>query len=355
MASGRIRKRSRTPKALAGKKRRRRISKAAKRSVRRRLTYGVAKRVKRRRSSNGLSNNGAFTTTVGKRSIRRMRKRDRALLRQSKEASCRSHYVISGAASTTTVNTQGIYYIPVGNGSGGVPTAPGTSLDNLWQKIWFDQTGNAAGNATRPFYVYGNKIKMTIRCACETPVKMIIYSLVARRDHEWQPDALWNQGLTDTIKDSTTTSGTAATRNTVGMTPFMSTPFCQYFKVIGSKTVTLEGGQMHTHYEYQPVNRMINGEFWRFNTDRYRKGLSYATMIVFHGTLATDGEGDVGVPPVKLLIKTEVDTKWKLVDEANRDQLYYYDNGTLDTAVNVATLKEINPETGQIDNTMATA
>lgn len=348
-----IRKRLRTPRAVAAKKRRRRISKAAKRSVRKRLSF--TKRVKRRRN-NGLTTNGAFTTTIGKRSIRRIRKRDRRLLAQSKEASCRSHYS-NAYSALSAVNRQGITYFNVGEGSTGIPTVdPGASLANVWQKIWWDQTGNATGNRTRPFYIYGNKVKIQIRSASETPVKFTIYSLVARRDHEWACDTLWNQGLTDTIKQSSTVAaGTAATATTPGVTPFMSTPFCQFYKVVSSKTITLEGGQCHHHYEYQPVNRMINGEFFQFNTDKFRKGLSYVNMIVFQGTLSADGEGDVGIPPVKLLVKLEVDVKWKLVDETNRDQLYFFETGAFDAAINTAGLREVNPETGQLDTNVQMA
>lgn len=106
-------------------------------------------------------------------------------------------------------------------------------------------------------------------------------------------------------------------------------------------------------YVKQKVMKLIDGQYLKTNQHKYRKGLTYAVMFTIRGLLANDLEGDVGVPGVKINYEVKQQFKWKLVNELNRDQQYYFDNSVLQSAI--GNFREINDETGQMDTNLETA
>lgn len=221
-------------------------------------------------------------------------------------------------------------------------------MDQFVQKIWWDQTGSSTGSTTRPVLHLHCNQQWTFRSCSETPIQLTVHHLIARKDHSQDPINLWQNGMYDTYKQFFDNyANPNAARTSLGISPFQSTPFCQHFKVIGTRRVTLGPGEIHQMYIKQKAMKFIDGQFLKNSSDKYRKGLTYVVMFTIRGTLANDAEGDVGVPGVKVNYEVKQQYKWKLVNELNRDQQYYFDNSTLQTAVGA--MRELNPETGQMD------
>lgn len=338
-------KRGRKRKAVrqGGSRARRRLFKKtrAKRSRRSRV------RQRGKRAAGGLKSNG-FSTTNSFGSRRKLKKWMRPLVAGLKLSNNVSTYVYRSSLSSAK-NQQATMQWATYSMSGGVPTVdPGTAPADFVRKIWWDQTGTSIGNTTRPVLHLGCDNQWTFRSCSETPIQLTIHHLIARRDHNQDPITLWNAGLVDTFKQYTDTYALTNPQNTtLGITPFQSTPFCQHFKVIGTRRVTLAPGEMHTTYVKQKAMKLIDAQMLKNSDYRYRKGLTYGFMFTIKGMVSNDLEGDVGIPPVKINYEVKQNYKWKLVNELNRDQLYYFDNSVVQTAV--GTFREINPETGQID------
>lgn len=256
---------------------------------------------------------------------------------------------------TTEKNAQNTFFWSTYTCADGLPTVdPGTGSANFVRKIYWDQTGNATGQTTRPVLHLQCNNQWTFRSCSETPIVLTVHHIIARKDHNVDPLDLWRNGLTDTYKQFLDCyATTSAARTSLGVTPFMSTPFCQHFKIIGTRRVTLGPGETHQMYVKQKAMKMVDGQYLKNSTAKYRAGFTYALMFTIRGVLANDAEGDVGVPGVKINYEVKQMYKWKLVNELNRDQFYYFDNSALTSAL--GPLREINPETGQMDTTLDTS
>lgn len=235
--------------------------------------------------------------------------------------------------------------------SPGVPTVdPGLSAASFLSKVWYDQTGNAVGNKTRPIMHFGCDSQWIFKSANEVPIEINIYHVIARRDSRTEPIQAWLIGLNDTYKAYTDTYANATPSvYSLGMTPYMSTPFCQNFKILGNKRVTLGPGEVHRAYVKQKCMKLFDGQSYN-STEPFRKGWTYHVIVVARATVANDVDGDVGVPGIKVNYEVKQKYKWKLLNELNRDQIYYADNSILQSSIGA--FRDINEETGQLDTVL---
>lgn len=314
----------------------------------RRRLFKQKRRKQRRRAGKGLRNDGN-ATVVSFGSNRKLKKWDKPLLYGLPFQKNSSTYVFRDK-QISSKNQQSItqlYFYTFPNG--GLPTVdPGVAGGNFLAKVWFDQTGNATGSNTRPILHYGCDSQLTIKSASETPMEINIYHCITRKDHNQAAVSIWDTGLKDTFRgyaDSYANAQPAV--STLGVTPFNSTPFCQHYKILKNTRVTLGPGETHRAYIKQKVMKKVDASDLKITQLQYRKGWTYLTLIVARGLTASDGEGDVGVPGVKYTYEIKSKFNWKIVNELNRDQIYYYDNSVLQTGI--GPMRDVNEETGQVD------
>lgn len=288
-------------------------------------------------------------------SRRKLKKRFKPLLSGLPFQKNSSTYVFRGSQSSNK-NQQSVtqlyfYTFP----STGVPTVdPGTQSGSFISKVWYDNTGSVAGSNTRPILHYGCDTQLIIKSCSECPIEINIYHCISRKDHSNQGTVIWDNGLKDIYKGYTDTYGFAQPSiGTLGITPYQSTPFCQHYKILKNQRTTLAPGEVHRAYLKQKVMKIMDHGDLKNNTMPYRRGWTYMTFIVARGLVSNDAEGDVGVPGVKYNYEVKSKYRWKLVNELNRDSIYFYDNSTLQTAIGA--FREVNEETGQLDTMLDTA
>jgi len=141
----------------------------------------------------------------------------------------------------------------------------------------------AAGAATAvptKLFLKGGKYVLRLRNQANTNCRLSIYDIVTKRNTVStaldNPAEVWTKGFTD--------YGTL-TKETVGMTPYRSPEFNQYFGVNRVTTVSLEPGQQHDHTVYHKYNRVVDSIQFQNNVGTAIAGLTRYIMIVFHGTL----------------------------------------------------------------------
>lgn len=347
---------SRTPRApKKGKKRGRRYGQTpqGRGKVRRKLFKRKLRKIRRRRGS--VKNDGS-STVMSFGSNRKLKPYHRPLLAGLPYQTNTSTYVLRSNLGTNK-NQQNFtvfssYVFPT---TGAVPTVdPGTAQGNFLSKVWFDQTGNATGNRTRPILHLGCDVQLVLKSCSECPIEVNVYHVISRRDTALSILMAWSQGLTDTYKQYIDTYANAVPQVTaLGVTPYMSTPFCQHFKILANRRTTLAPGESHRVYLKQKCMKLFDASHFTQSADSNRKGWTYHTIVLIRGLISNDLEGDVGVPGVKVNYEVKQKYRWRLVNELNRDQMYFFDNSTLATAVGA--FQDINEETGQIDTNLATA
>jgi len=133
---------------------------------------------------------------------------------------------------------------------------------------------------------------------------VIIYDVVARKDIGSSalatPTLTWAQGNTDE------SAGSAQTF--LGSTPWQSEVFNQYYEVKQVTNVVLGAGATHVHKVRLKPNRLINASYAQYSNQAFR-GVTYFTMIEFHGSPANDTttqtQVSVGVGGLNVIIDAE--------------------------------------------------
>lgn len=341
--------RKRRTKRRRGRRTRSRLPGA--RNVRRRLTFKRKGRKSRRykRSSSLKWTGGAYKTKLATKVKRRMYSLHKKMLSSSSDSNCKSVYITSFAL-TATQNSSNTTYFSTYARAGGIPTVdPGTSEYEFLRKLYFDHQPTAVTgiDRTRPTYHYGAKHEYTIRSCSDAPVHLRMWNMIARSDQGSDPDALWNTGMNDALKQSADPYGVGAVSNQdLYVTPYLSGDFCKHFKVIGSKTVTIGPGEVINFSVYHPCMRMIDGQWFKPAT-KYVRNTTYAVMFNLHGSLANDTSNDIYRLRAKVNIEKKTTYKWKLCEATARDQYYYFNNGPLNTAI--TDVRQINSETDALD------
>lgn len=254
----------------------------------------------------------------------------------------------------TTIGNQAITWWMTGYG-GTLPTVdPGTGGISDLKKIWWEETGTAVGNKTRGIFLENYNMEYNIVNNSEAAVHITIYNIMARRDVDSDPSSMWSAGMVDTNLKYVEAGASATPTNTlIGVTPFHSSLFCQYFRVLKTKKVRLLGGQSHYHKCKFTVKKRYDGEFFR-NVDQSRKGFSYGILVVMHGQIINDSgvaqEIQYAVGSINTTLKKTIE--YKLDQSENRDVTMYFNNLSNKTGVTAPAFMQ--PESGAIDTTMAT-
>lgn len=138
-----------------------------------------------------------------------------------------------------------------------------------------------ASNSTNLLILRGAWSKGMITNMHQGPVKLIYYDCIARRDGDDNAQSAFNTGLSDQ-------SGTTVDGTTLGVTPYKSQYFNQFWRIAKVTTVILDPGATHIHYVKARVNRVIRNEYLGQTPALYLRGLTYYTLVVAHGVPAND-------------------------------------------------------------------
>jgi len=133
--------------------------------------------------------------------------------------------------------------------------------------------------STQKVYLEQATTKLMLTNEEDTNTEYFIYELLSKSDHSIDPVSAWETGLSH---EADATSAGPGLRGVVGVSPFSSQQFVQYWKCIKKTRIVLGQGQSHSHYINFKPRRVVNAEMLA-NGDIYFKGLSYSCMVVQAG------------------------------------------------------------------------
>lgn len=112
----------------------------------------------------------------------------------------------------------------------------------------------------------------------QSPCKITIYDCVSKRDTNGNdlPADAFNTGLSDQ-------SGGTVGANEVGITPYKSVYFNQFWKIRKVTNITLDPGASHIHYIKAKVNKVISRELLVQSPAVFYKYFTCIPLVVHHG------------------------------------------------------------------------
>lgn len=151
--------------------------------------------------------------------------------------------------------------------------------------------GAAATDNNVKLFLRTGQMKVNFRNASNTNMRCTLYDVVTKKTPPSgsldSPSEAWVKGLTD--------FSVTGTNTVVGMTPFKSPEFREYFRVNKATTLSLEPGQEHQHTVYHKWNRLVNSTQFDNAPGDVVSGLTRFFMIVWHGTLGHESATDTTV------------------------------------------------------------
>jgi len=177
------------------------------------------------------------------------------------------------------------------NGTGKLSSTTGKQQANSF--LWLGQTeltametaanGGVATSVPVKFFLKSMKSVLKVKNNTSCVAKVTIYDIVVKKIPPSTiptPESAWAKGLAD--------YGATYTTNTVGFTPFRSPEFNMYYGVNKTTSVLLEPGQQHDHTVYRKYNKLIDSVRFQNASGTVLPGLSWFSMVVFHGSLCHD-------------------------------------------------------------------
>lgn len=152
-------------------------------------------------------------------------------------------------------------------------------------------TQGAAGNgtaATRRMWLQSIDCKITFKNQTNTPVDVVLYDCVARRDGQStsSPYFAWTGGLVDENVAVVPGNANALSARFPGAKPFQSQLFCQEYNVRRTAKFVLGAGSNHIHtISIKPKYLISNERVRNFN---FFKGLSTSLLAVVKGGVVQD-------------------------------------------------------------------
>lgn len=343
-----------TPMAPMKKKRTRsrvykKKSKASKKAAR---FQKKVRRLRHRRIGSAGSNGDRYSggTTTRRMYARHVRKTLSRLDKQQSRSTWVAFDRLQCSNGYQAVTSHGVGY--GGTHPGGVD--PGTQIATDMKKVFYEYTGTATGNKTRGIIVDRIIQELEFSCASDNVANLTLYSYVTRRDGSISPQQAWSDGLTETALRVKNQSGLTSIDNTlIGVTPFQSTPFCQSFKILGTKSITLNPGKTFKMKNVFAIKKRLDGK-WFENGELWKKGVTHGVIVVLKGNLvnelgqATAAEVQHGPAAVLMSVKETMMFKVDVTEARDTNMTFY-------NASNPAALTQAvgyNPVTGQQDTTM---
>lgn len=122
-------------------------------------------------------------------------------------------------------------------------------------------------------------VKLMLTNQEDTNVELTIYEAIAKQDASIGMLAAWENGLSDEA-DGVATGGFR--RGVVGISPFSSQQYCQFWRTIKKTRIVLGQGQSHSHMINYKPRRVFSAEELQ-NSDGNFRNLTYGVMVVQAG------------------------------------------------------------------------
>lgn len=170
-------------------------------------------------------------------------------------------------------------------------------------------SGTGKGNLYKMFFAYGeSSTMMTNQEQFTTIVK--VYDLKCIRNTNVAPIATWVEGALQQL-GANTSGYTGNGVDAPGATPYQSSYFRKYWKILKCTEVELGPGRVHRHTFVHRMNKLVDTSVFSDNGQTiYIAGLSTLQLVVSHGipgdTLATNAVGTITLTPVKLVCVVNV-------------------------------------------------
>lgn len=182
---------------------------------------------------------------------------------------------------------------------------------------------NPVGNFTRRFLLERIEQKVTYTNASSASCVLDIYQVAVKQDNDLvSPLTAWQDGVTmETLLPAGTPPWAV-----LGIKPWHSQRFSEFFKVVSHKIVNLAAGASHQHTTLLSPNVIMKEQ--RIRENNMYKGLTQFVLAVVKGVPVCD---DADVPrlvstaPIQIDIVTENNTKYRWINDTDTD--LYITNG----------------------------
>ena len=202
-------------------------------------------------------------------------------------------------------------------------------------------TTTIGGNVTKKILFESVAGETLLQNQCTMNVRVILYDVIARKNLDsqtaitwgnWSPNQAWSAGEQD--------EGAAATNcSVIGSTPFQSSVFTTYFKVLKATHQLMAPGQTHVHrFKFSP-NKILAGEEYN-NSSANIKGFTIYTMMVISGVPCDNNAGTVSTSSGRIDYVTRKSYRFKTIATASN---------VLNIANNLTTLASTAQNTMNVD------
>lgn len=319
-------------------------------SVRKRLSF-------KKRRSNGVKATSQYSTSTFTKSKRRWAKWATSKLRDLRQIKRYiNHYNqrVTGANGYQTVASFATPLMPITRPS----VDPGTAAAAAIQKIWWEYIGSTVTNAAnRNRYIYIENVTTTyeIQSCNEWMTTLDIYDYVTRRDTQDEIQQAWYDGLQEGQRLASLNPAGGVTQTTYRVTPYMSNQLCQNYKIIRRNQAILPAGTTHKHTTSFNIKKRFNVDDFNGQAGIYKRGFTHGSLFVGYGKQASDSDNNQEIVPMRAdyIIGVKVEIRFRIDDNENTDQNIIIQSLTNPSVV--TNPQNINPETGQIDQTMQVA
>lgn len=182
-----------------------------------------------------------------------------------------------------------------------------------------------AGNYARRFLLERLENKITYTNASSASCVLDLYQVVCKADNDLTSAlAAWQDGV---IMETTLPAGTPPWA-VLGIKPWHSQRFKEFFKIVHTKTINLAAGASHQHTTILSPNVILKEQ--RIRENNCYAGLTQFVLAVVKGVPVCD---DADVPrlvstaPIQVDIVTENNTKYRWISDTDTD-LYITNNLT---------------------------
>lgn len=181
------------------------------------------------------------------------------------------------------------------------------------------------GNFTRRFLLERIETKITYTNSSTASAILDIYQVVCKNDNDLSSAlAAWSDGVN---METTLPAGTPPV-NVLGIKPWHSQRFKEFFAISKAYSVNLSAGASHQHHVLLTPNRIMKEQYVRENVN-YAGLTQYVLAVVKGVPVCDDAETPrlVSTAPIKIDIVTENNTKYRWISDVDTD-LYITNNLT---------------------------
>lgn len=193
----------------------------------------------------------------------------------------------------------------------------------------YDHLGAFTGQQTIPSYRYMlEKTNMHIQFTNESGAQIVVtvYDLVCKMsqmgNNSQNPARAWPAALLD--NGSAYSTGSKEVATTVGSSPYNAPGLMDDWKILRTRRIEMNPGQVHDHNFKQSFNKWVSPELWTGNDANIMlRGITCACLLVVHGypvNQAGDTQAHRGIityAPTAVSAIWKYNTQWRWTQDNN--------------------------------------